>query len=101
MDTLPNKKIIVTNANDEQLITFGIVNMPYEVFTLKHNPDKVDPKYFKILLDHFDLDPENVIYFEHNNDAVKSGTSVGITTHFYDKDERDIVKLERFINNNI
>jgi len=101
LDTFPNKKIIVTNANDEQLITFGIVDMPYEVFTLKHNPDKTDPKYFKILLDHFELDPENVMYFEHNNDAVKSATSVGITTYFYDKDERDMVKLERFINNNI
>lgn len=100
LDTLPNRKIIVTNANDEQLITFGIVNMPYEVFTLKHNPDKVDPKYFKILLDHFDLDPENVMYFEHNNDAVKSAASVGITAYFYDKDERDMEQLRIFLEEN-
>ncbi len=37
LDSFENTKIILTNANDEQMVEFGIVNMPYEVFTLKHN----------------------------------------------------------------
>jgi len=73
---LPNRKIIVTNANDEQLITLGIVNMPYEVFTLKHNPDKIDPKYFETLLNTYQLTADEVIYFEHNNEAVQSAQSL-------------------------
>lgn len=41
-------------------------DLPYELFTLKHNPDKTDPKYFALMLKHFDLKPEDVVYFEHN-----------------------------------
>ncbi|MEI6425940.1 MAG: HAD-IA family hydrolase [Candidatus Absconditabacteria bacterium] len=98
LDSLPNKKIIVTNANDEQLITFGIVNMPYEVFTLKHNPNKVDPKYFETLMELFALDPDEIIYFEHNSEAVQSAQSLGITTHHYDK---DMEKLKIFLEGNM
>ena len=47
------KKIILTNANDEQMENFGLNDMPYEVFTLKHNPEKTNPKYFKIMLSNF------------------------------------------------
>lgn len=47
LDKYENQKIIVTNANDEQIKKFGLDNVPYPVFTLKHNPDKPDPVYFK------------------------------------------------------
>ena len=40
--------------------------MPYEVFSLEHNPDKIDPQYFSTLLDKFSLTPNGVLYFEHN-----------------------------------
>ncbi|MHB8914119.1 MAG: HAD-IA family hydrolase [Minisyncoccota bacterium] len=76
LDTYPNRKIILTNANDEQMQKFGLMEMPYEVFTLKHNPDKPDPFYFKTMLSHFELKPEEVVYFEHNPDAVKSAVMV-------------------------
>ena len=45
LETFPNKKIILTNANDEELVKFGLVDLPYEIFSLKHEPNKTDPKY--------------------------------------------------------
>ena len=76
LENYSNTKIIVTNANDEQLIQLGIDKSPYKVFTLKHNPDKVDPVYFNNLFKEFILNNTNVIYFEHNLDAVKSAKSL-------------------------
>ena len=38
LETYQNKKIILTGANDEQYKQFGLDKMPYDVFTLKHNP---------------------------------------------------------------
>lgn len=55
LETFPNRKIILTNADDEQMKEFDLDKMPYEVFTLKHNPDKIDPKYYKKMLSHFGL----------------------------------------------
>lgn len=101
LDTFWNKKIIVTNANDEQLVTLWIVNMPYEVFTLKHNPDKTDPVYFITLLQHYNLNPNDTVYFEHNIDAVKSAESLWIKTHHYDKDKKDVQLLKKFLEENV
>lgn len=42
-----------------------------------------------------------VIYFEHNEDAVKSAQSVGIPTYHYDKDKPDLVELKKFIDKNL
>lgn len=98
LETYPNPKLIVTNANDEQMIEYGLVNLPYEMFTLRHNPDKTDPEYFKKLLSTYNLKPENVIYFEHNEDAVKSAQSIGIVSHFYDADKKDLEALKLFLD---
>lgn len=100
LEKYPNKKIILTNANDEQLIPFGLVNLPYEMFTMKHNPDKVDPIYFETMLKQYNLTTDDVIYFEHNPDAVKSAKSVGISSYFYDADKKDLDGLKTFLDNN-
>ncbi len=100
LETYPNRKIILTGANDEQFKKFGLDKMPYEVFTLKHNPEKTDPKYFELLLKHLNLQPEDVVYFEHNPEAVRSAQSVGITSYFYDLDKKDLVTLKRFLDKN-
>ncbi|MDB4196594.1 hypothetical protein N9738_02330, partial [Flavobacteriaceae bacterium] len=42
LESYENQKIILTNANDKELINLGIVNMPYKVFSLSHNPNKDD-----------------------------------------------------------
>ncbi len=97
LESFPNRKIILTNADDEQMEELGLDKMPYEVFTLKHNPDKIDPKYYEKMLSHFGLNAEDVIYFEHNADAVKSAESVGIKTHHFDKGKRDLNALKNYI----
>jgi len=97
LDDFPNKKIILTGANDEQLKKFGLDKMPYEVFTLKHDPEKTNPEYYKKMLEHFDLTSEDVVYFEHNPEAVKSAQSVGIKTHFWDNEKRPLRELSIFL----
>jgi HAD superfamily hydrolase (TIGR01509 family) len=101
LEQYPNRKIILTSANDEQIEKFGLNNLPYEIFTLKHNPEKTDPKYFQIMLKNFNLSADEVIYFEHNEDAVKSAQSVGINAFHYDKDAKDLKTLKNFIDDNL
>lgn len=101
LETYPNRKIVLTNANDEQLIQFGLQNLPYELFTLKHSPDKIDPEYFNKMLTHFKLKSHDVVYFEHNPEAVKSAESVGIITFHYDHIKQDLDALQNFLNENL
>jgi FMN phosphatase YigB (HAD superfamily) len=101
LEQYPNRKIILTGANDEQMNTFGLKGMPYEVFTLKHNPEKTSPEYYETMLKHFNLNAKDVIYFEHDEGAVKSARTVGIATYHYDKDKRDLVALKNFIDESL
>ncbi len=101
LETWPNRKIILTGANDEQMVQFGLDKMPYEIFTLKHDPEKTDPSYYKTMLKHFNLKPEDVVYFEHSEDAVKSARSLGINSHHYDKEAKDLAALKKFIDENL
>lgn len=101
LEEFPNKKIILTNADDDEIKKLGLENMPYPVFTLKHQPNKISPDYYQKMLSHFSLKVGEVIYFEHNEEAVKSAISVGITTMHYDKDKRDIKSLREFIKSHL
>ena len=101
LEKYPNKKLILTNANDENKVKFGIIDMPYEVFTLENNPSKKDLNYFEIMLKHFNLSKEEVVYFEHNMAAVESAKSVGITSYYYDETKKDLVALKEFLDNNL
>lgn len=101
LERYPNKKIILTNASDEKFDQYKLNDMPYEFFTLKHNPDKIDPKYYEALLSHFNLKAQDVIYFEHDIKAVKSAESVGINSYFYDESKKDLVDLDNFLKNNL
>ena len=100
LDNFDDNKIIVTNANEEEKITFGIVNMPYQVFSLAHNPNKTDSEYFKIMLTHYNLSIAEVVYFEHNEDAVKSAQSIGIKTLWLKKGS-DLSLLKKFLESNL
>lgn len=100
LEAYPNRKIILTGANDEQMKKFGLDRAPYEVFTLKHDPEKTDPAYYTRMLEHFRLDKNDVVYFEHNPGAVKSAQSVGIVSHHYDKDAKDLGRLKAFLDAN-
>ena len=101
LETYQNPKLILTNANDEQMVQFGLNSVPYSVFTMKHNPDKPEPLYFKTLLEKNNWSVNDVVYFEHNPDAVKSAQSVGIVSYHYNKDTKDLVALKKFLDENI
>ncbi len=101
LETFPNKKILVTGANDEQFKEWGLNTMPYEVFTLKHNPEKTDPAYFEKLLEHFSLTKDEVIYFEHNPKAVESAEKAGIKSYYFDIEKKDLEALKKFLEQNI
>ncbi len=100
LETYPNKKIILTGANYEKYPLYNLDKMPYEVFTLQHNPEKTDTKYYETMLQHFNLTKDDVIYFEHSGDAVKSAQSVGINTYYYDNEKKDLESLKKFLEEN-
>lgn len=101
LDWFPNKKIILTNANEEEKKKLSIINMPYEVFSLNHNPDKTWDWFYEKMLKHFSLKKEDVVYFEHNKDAVEKAEIAWIDTFWYDKDKKDLKDLKIFLENNI
>jgi len=101
LDEFPNMKIILTSADDEQFKRFGLAKMPYEVFSLKHHPEKTDTAYYEQMLDYFGLDKDAVIYFEHDEHAVKSAQSAGIVTYHYDHERKDLGALRNFLTENV
>lgn len=101
LETFPNKKIMLTGADDEQFKQFGLDHMPYEVFTLKHDPEKTDPKYYETMLAHFGLTSNDVVYFEHNPSAVTSAQSLGITSYHYDQEKKDLLALKDFLTEHL
>ncbi len=98
LEKYPNPKLVLTGANDEQFKEFNLNRSPYEVFTLKHDPEKTDPKYFEILLNKYNLKPSEVVYFEHNQEAAEVAKQAGIKTMFYDCSKRDLKELKEFLD---
>ena len=101
LEKYPNKKIVLTGANDEQFKHFKLDQVPYEVFTLKHDPEKADPKYFETLLKKYDLEAKDTVYFEHNPEAADTAKSLGIPTYFYDHTKEDMDTLKKFLDENL
>jgi HAD superfamily hydrolase (TIGR01509 family) len=101
LESYPNNKIVLTGANDEQFKQFKLDQVPYEVFTLKHNPEKTDPQYFKTLLEKYNLTAQDVVYFEHDAEAAKTAQSVGIDTYFYDHTKEDMNALKQYLDKNL
>lgn len=101
LETYPNKKIVLTGANDEEYVKFGLAKIPYPIFTLKHNPEKTNQEYYKIMLKRFNLKVGDVIYFENRQEAVKSAESVGVKTHHYDPIKKDLKALNNFLKENL
>lgn len=101
LDSYQNPKIILTNANHEQMRAYGLDNMPYDVFSLHHNPDKINPTYYTTMLAFYNLAPDNVVYFEHNIDAVQSAIGVGINTFHYNTNTKDLHNLKHFLDTHI
>ena len=101
LDAYSNKKIILTGANYEKYSIYNLDKMPYEVFTLQHNPEKTNPQYYEKMLANFGLNNNDVIYFEHNPKAVEVAKSTGINTYFYDNNKKDLDNLKKFLDENL
>jgi HAD superfamily hydrolase (TIGR01509 family) len=101
LETYPNKKIVLTLADSEKMRQFGLDTLPYEVFTTSFNPMKNDPEYYKQVLKTYNLTSEDVVYFEHDKEAVKTAESVGIVSHHYDEDKKDVETLKSFLDSNL
>lgn len=95
-----NRKIVLSWANEQQIIKFRLDKLPYEMFTMKHDPEKSDPLYYSSMLDHYWLQSQQTLYVEHNADAVRSAESVWIITLHYTIDSTDILKVRKFIDMN-
>ena len=101
LETYPNPKIIVSNANPQEQENLWLTNLPYPLFSLHHQPEKTDPEYYKTLLRDFNLTPENVVYFESGEEAVESARSVGIKTYYFDWQVKDIESLKKFLDEHL
>ncbi len=53
------------------------------------------------MLKNFNLKEGDVIYFEHNQEAVESAQSVGINSYYYDDTKRDLETLKKFLDENL
>ena len=74
-------------------------NISYESFSLKHKPNKTNPKYYKKFLTKYKLQPNEIIYIEHDIRAVKSARLNGILTHHFDGNIKNIKNfLNSFLN---
>lgn len=101
LEKFPNPKIILTNANDEEIVSLGLVNLPYELYTLKHNPDKTDSEFFRTLLKDKNLKSEDCVYFEHTPEAVESARTLGIVSYYYDDTLKNLSALDKFLKENL
>jgi FMN phosphatase YigB (HAD superfamily) len=90
LESFPNPKIVVTNANPEEQERFGINLQPYPVFTCSHNPDKSETGYFKNLMRQYNFSISDLLYFEHSEIAVVSAQSLNIRTFWYDTEKNDV-----------
>jgi len=55
LEKFSNKKIILTNADEEKQKELGLINLPYEMFTQSFNPLKTDSQYYKNFLEEYNL----------------------------------------------
>ena len=80
LQTLTQKKTVVTNAKDKVFIQIKelLKTFDFEVFSLGFEPKKTNPEYYKTLIDKFDLDLTKTFYFDHSNDNLESAKNSGI-----------------------
>ncbi len=70
----------------------------WEAFSLEEKGIKKDnPEFYKKLLEKFNLSPSEVIYFEHDKNAVKTAEKVGIMSKHY----TGLDSIKKFIEDNL
>ena len=92
-----SKKIIIVTNTDKKEIEKYLENYNFEIFTLNKNPDKSNPKYFKELLNQYHLSPEEVVYFDHKEENIKSAKENRINSIIFKNNKQ----IKEFIDNNL
>jgi HAD superfamily hydrolase (TIGR01509 family) len=101
LESFPQRKIVLTNANAEQQRNFSLGTVPYPLFTLNSAPLKTDPSYYQTFLQTYGLQAADVVYFEHNPQACESARQNGIVTHHFDPQKRDMDALQTFLDSTL
>ena len=101
LETYPNPKIVLSMAPDDLMEEWGLNDLPYECHTSKLDPKKTESLFYAQVLEKYNLTTEEVIYFEHNEEAVKVAESLGITSYYYDPEKKDLEALKTFIDSNL
>ena len=85
------------NVKEDKIVLYNNCGFSCEItgWTIKDEGRK------KFVFPEFNLNANEVIYFEHNSEAVKSAQSVGINTYFYDNDLKDLESLKKFLDANL
>jgi FMN phosphatase YigB (HAD superfamily) len=93
-------KLIVTNASLDKLEEMEKIvgGWPFEVFTLEGNPRKEKLEYFENLISKYEVEAGEMMLVEHNTEVVKVAKSFGIKTFWFEKNRRDYVGLDDFLN---
>ena len=69
----------------------------FEIFTLNKNPEKSNPKFFKQLLEKYNLSSNELIYFDHKEENLNSAKEIGISSMLYKNNKQ----IKEFIDNNL
>ncbi len=101
LESYPNRKIVLTMAPKHKMEEWGLNDLPYEVFSSELDPKKREPIYYESVLKHFNLNAHDVVCFEHDPEAVAGAKSIGIATHHYDSENRDVASLKKFLETNL
>lgn len=80
-----NNKIVVANADESEMSKLWLSTLDYEVFSLAHEPNKINPLYFDILLKTYNLLPKDAVYFDASEEAVQAAWSMWITSYKFHK----------------
>lgn len=91
-----NTRVIVATNADEERIRQSLGDFNSEIFTLNQEVKKTDTKYYKKLLERFDLEADEVICFEFRKERAETAAKVGIKTEQY----TGIEQVKAFIDEN-
>src|SRR3989344_2965744 len=92
-----NKKIIVVTNADKDSIKHQIKGYDFEVFSMDKNPEKLNPIYFRKLLESHKLNEKEVIYFDHKKENINSAKSIGIQSELYQNNSQ----IKNFVEQNL
>lgn len=100
LNTLSQKKIIITNAPENKVQKIKELTTDYgrEVYDLYNNPPKDNPEYFKQFLDSHWLSVDKYIYLDHKDANLASAKSSGINWFVFVSNDDAIQKISTYIS---